>query len=265
MKKRRMISWLLIMVLLLCSIAFPAGAEEERLPPPEIMEREDLDFPYLIFGSYEQDNNLENGPEPIEWFVLKEEDGRAFVLSRYALALMKYHHTIDEDSSVTWETWESRAWLNGEFLETAFSEKEQERIPTVTVETPLVSWSSVNVPPVNDTEDKIFLLSMQEASRYLKGGKVRGCHPTAYAIAGYEAELGKDWEEAKRGSWRREEWRGNCFWWLRTPGEFPGSATGVEVFGRIGYMFYAMIYQPEIYVRDYMYGIRPAMWIDLTP
>ena len=265
MKNKAMMSWMLVAVLLLGCMIFPVSAEEERLPPPEIMEREDLNFPYLIFGSYEQDNNLENGPEPIEWLVLKEEDGRALVVSRYALALMKYHHTVAEDSSVTWETWESRAWLNGEFLEAAFSEAEQERIPTVTVETPLVSWSSVSVPPVNDTEDQLFLLSMQEASRYLKGGKVRGCHPTAYAIAGYEAELGKDWEEATRGSWRREEWRGNCCWYLRTPGEFSGSATVVEVFGSIGYMGYELIYQSEIFVRDYMWGIRPAMWIDLTP
>jgi len=265
MKTAKMVSWLLAVILLLGCTVFPAGAEEERLPPPEIMEREDLNFPYLIFGSYEQDNNLENGPEPIEWLVLKEEDGRAFVVSRYALALMKYYHTIAIDSSVTWETWESRAWLNGEFLEAAFSEAEQERIPTVTVETPLVSWSSVNVPPVNDTEDKIFLLSMQEASRYLKGGKVRRCQPTAYAIASYEAEMGKEWEKAMSGLWNREEYRGNCYWWLRSQGEFPGSAAVVSENGVFQFMGYNLIYQPELYVRDHMNGIRPAMWIDLTP
>ena len=173
MKNKAMMSWMLVAVLLLGCMIFPVSAEEERLPPPEIMEREDLNFPYLIFGSYEQDNNLENGPEPIEWLVLKEEDGRALVVSRYALALMKYHHTIDIDPSVTWETWESRAWLNGEFLKMAFSEAEQERIPTVTVETPIINDLEFTKVPVNDTEDKLFLLSMQEASRYLKGGKVR--------------------------------------------------------------------------------------------
>ena len=264
MKNKAMISWMLVAALLLGCTVFPAAAEEERLTPPEIMEREDLNFPYLIFGSYEQDNNLENGPEPIEWFVLKEEDGRALVLSRYALALMKYHHTIDIDSSVTWETWESRAWLNGEFLEAAFSEAELERIPLVTVETPRILEFD-NVPPVNDTEDKLFLLSMQEASRYLKGGKERRCQPTAYAIAGYEAAMGQDWEMSMRGFWRREEYMGNCVWYLRSQGKFPGSAALVEVYGRMTYMFDAMIYLPELIVRDFMWGIRPAMWIDLTP
>ena len=260
MKTTRITAYLLMIALLLGCVIFPAGAEEERLPPPEIMEREDLDFPYLIFGSYEQDNNLENGPEPIEWFVLKEEDGRALVLSRYALALMKYHHTIAIDSSVTWETWESRAWLNGEFLETAFSKAELERIPTVTVETPMVHDHDPGFDnvPVNDTEDKLFLLSMQEASRYLKGGRVRRCQPTAYAIAGYVAEMGKEWS----GIWRREEYRGNCQWYLRSQGGFPGSAMIVDVNGRMGYMSEGHLHNTKY---DFMHGIRPAMWIDLTP
>ena len=263
MKFAKMVSCLLMIAMLLGCTVFPAGAEAERLPPPEIMEREDLNFPYLIFGSYEQDNNLENGPEPIEWFVLKEEDGRALVVSRYALKLMQYHHTISEDPSVTWETWESRAWLNGEFLETAFSEVELKRIPTVMVETPLVSWSSASVPPVNDTEDKIFLLSMQEASRYLKGGKARRCQPTEYAIAGYEAAMGKDWETTVRGTWIREEHRGNCSWWLRSQGEFSGSAASVTPVGRFAFVGYPSLENLDMY--DYNYGIRPAMWIDLIP
>jgi len=267
MKTAKMVSWLLVVTLLLGCMIFPASAEGERLPPPEIMEREDLNFPYLTFGAYEQDNNLENGPEPIEWLVLKEEDGRALVLSRYALALMKYHHTVAIDSSVTWETWESRACLNGEFLEAAFSKAEQERIPTVTVETPMVHDHDPGFDnvPVNDTEDKLFLLSMQEASRYLKGGKARRCQPTAYAIAGYEAAMGQDWETSMSGFWRREEYMGNCVWYLRSQGKFPGSAALVEVYGRMTYMFDAMIYLPELIVRDFMWGIRPAMWIDLTP
>ena len=260
MKTAKMVSWLLAVILLLGCTVFPAGAEGERLPPPEIMEREDLNFPYLIFGSYEQDNNLENGPEPIEWFVLKEEDGRTLVLSRYSLALMKYHHTVAIDPSVTWETWESRAWLNGEFLEAAFSEEEQARIPTVTVETPIIHDPEFTKVPVNDTEDKLFLLSMQEASRYLKGGRVRRCQPTAYAIAGYAAEMGQDWETVMY--WRREEYRGNCNWHLRSQGGFPGSNMVVNYIGSIGYMSKGHLNNTNY---DFMYGIRPAMWIDLTP
>ena len=135
---------------------------------------------------------------------------------------------------------------------------EQERIPTVTVETPIINDPEFTKVPVNDTEDKMFLLSMQEASRYLKGGKVRRCQPTEYAIACYEAAMGKEWDKS---SWREEYW-GNCVWWLRTPGAFPGSATGVQENGRIGYMGYNHL---DNTAYDFMWGIRPAMWIDLTP
>ena len=35
---------------------------------------------YVTFGHYEQDNNLENGKEPIEWKVLDKKDGRVLLL-----------------------------------------------------------------------------------------------------------------------------------------------------------------------------------------
>ena len=38
----------------------------------------------LMFGSYEQDGDEENGPEPIEWIVLdKDDEGNILVISRY--------------------------------------------------------------------------------------------------------------------------------------------------------------------------------------
>lgn len=45
----------------------------------------------IKFGKYEQDNNLENGKEDIEWIVLKAEKDRALVLSKFALDVQPYH------------------------------------------------------------------------------------------------------------------------------------------------------------------------------
>ena len=259
MKKAGMTAWMLVVVLLLGSVAFPAGAEEEHLPPPEIMEkREGEYFPYLIWGSYEQDNNIENGPEPIEWFVLTVEDERALVLSRHALELKMYHHVVAYDTSVSWETWDIRAWLKGEFLQTAFTEAELKRIPTVTVQTPQVlGWDNPPITP--DTEDQIFFLSFQEVSRYMKGGRTRKCQPTAYAIANYEAATGKEWDATVF----RDSENGNCNWWLRSQGEFPGSASAVHYWGRVGHsiMLMDLLYPGK----EFTYGVRPAMWIDLKP
>ncbi len=77
---------------------------------------------YVIWGTYEQDNNLENGVEEIEWLVLAKEDNRILVISRYALDCQPYNKTQDP---VTWETSSLHKWLNGTFLDKAFSEAER--------------------------------------------------------------------------------------------------------------------------------------------
>ena len=245
-------------LMLLVSIAFPACAEAVRESLPEILESEDLTHKYLIFGSYEQDNNLENGPEPIEWLVLEVEEGRALVISRYALELMQYHNTIAVDETVMWETWDIRGRLNEEFLQTAFTEAELKRVLTTTVEAQRNSFSA---DQGNDTEDKIFLLSYNEASKYFKGGKARKCQPTAYAIACYEAESGEVWELIADSA--NMEYPRECRWWLRTPGEFYGSATFVALNGSLTYLGENVLRHSELELRNY--GIRPAMWIDLEP
>ena len=49
---------------------------------------------YITFGKYEQDGDLDNGKEPIEWEVLSIEPGQALLLSKYALDFKKYDEGI---------------------------------------------------------------------------------------------------------------------------------------------------------------------------
>ena len=72
------------------------------------------------FGSYEQDKFC--GADPIEWRVLAVENGRALLLSKYALEAKPYHNT---DIDITWEESDLRAWLNGTFYDIAFSSSER--------------------------------------------------------------------------------------------------------------------------------------------
>ena len=72
----------------------------------------------IEFGSYEQDNDLSNGPEPIEWRVLEVSDGSALIVSQYALDARAYNK---ERVRITWAECTLRGWLNGEFYDTAFS------------------------------------------------------------------------------------------------------------------------------------------------
>ena len=45
----------------------------------------------VYFGSYEQDNDTEDGAEPIEWLVLAVDNDKALLLSRYALDCQPYN------------------------------------------------------------------------------------------------------------------------------------------------------------------------------
>ena len=84
----------------------------------------------IRFGRYQQKNDPAAAAEPIEWIVLETDGKSAKLLSRYGLATKAY----DEHCfwPVTWENCTLRAWLNNEFLNTAFTEEEQQRLLLVT-------------------------------------------------------------------------------------------------------------------------------------
>ena len=192
----------------------------------------------ITFGAYEQDNNTANGKEAIEWIVLDVKDGKALVISKYALDCKQYNETY---TSVTWETCPLRAWLNDDFLNSAFSAEEKAKIPTVTVSADKNPSYSTN--PGNATQDQIFLLSITEANKYFSSNSERTCQPTAYAKA--------------QGVWTSSSGTsaGNCWWWLRSPGSSRNLAADVSYDGFVYYSGY--------YVNSSDYAVRPALWIDL--
>ena len=133
---------------------------------------------YVTFGSYEQDNDLSNGKEDIEWLVLAREDNKALLISKYALDVQPYSQHITE---VPWENSFIRKWLNDTFLNEAFSLEEQDGIIMSTVtadENPLHKLSQGN-----DTQDKVFLLSAAEAYEYFETDSARVCEMTDYCYA----------------------------------------------------------------------------------
>lgn len=192
----------------------------------------------VFFGSYEQDNNLSNGQEELEWLVLDVQDGKALVISKYGLDCIPYHSSNED---ITWEDCSLRGWLNNEFLNTAFSETDRVAIPTVTVS------ASVNAQyqtdPGNETQDQVFVLSVEEAKAYFYSDEARRCKPTKYAIA--------------RGTYVNGT-NQDCSWWLRSPGKAQNRIIDVWAGGGISD------------VGDYVDGVnsnnavRPAMWIDLN-
>lgn len=121
----------------------------------------------VFFGKYEQDNNFENGTEPIEWLILDKHSENVLLLSRYVIDCKPYN---DENGETNWNSSSIRSWLNGEFLDIAFSEAEKKTIIETSVS------NSISDQPQNDkwsptscgkTIDRVYLLSCQEYAKYL--------------------------------------------------------------------------------------------------
>ena len=192
---------------------------------------------YVFFGEYEQDNNTANGKEDIEWLVLELKDGKALVISKYALDCQQYN---TEFTDVTWEICTLRKWLNNDFLGSAFSAEEKAMIPTVTVSADKNPDPDYSTNPGNATQDQVFLLSITEANKYFSSDSARQCEPTDFAVA--------------NGAWESDS--GICWWWLRSPGDTQNDAAIVGSDGDVDE------YGNSVYF-DYN-AVRPALWIDLN-
>lgn len=187
----------------------------------------------VLFGEYEQDNNTSNGKEDIAWLVLEVKDGKALVVSKYALDCKQYNTS---NTDVTWETCTLRKWLNNDFINAAFSSYEKAMIPTVTV-----SADKNSTNPGNATQDQVFLLSITEANKYFGSDSARQCKPTDYAFA--------------NGAYVNSV-NGNCGWWLRSPGVTQYSAHSAAYVHNSG-----GVYESGSDVDIGTSAVRPAMWI----
>ena len=194
----------------------------------------------VFFGSYEQSYNP--GKEDIEWIVLDKQEDRLLVISKYGLDCQRFSTSYTD---ITWETSPLRTWLNETFLNEAFTAQEQARIPRVTVTADRNPYYDTD--PGADTEDQIFLLSVEEAYRYFADDSARKCRGTDYCY-----DSGADRYP-----------NGNCWWWLRTPGENDTTTVYVHSDGTISYWGDSYVLHIENYTIEVYYAVRPAMWIDL--
>ncbi|MCQ2527648.1 MAG: DUF6273 domain-containing protein [Saccharofermentans sp.] len=168
----------------------------------------------ITFGNY--------GDEAITWRVLDKEDGKVLLITENELTEKKYH---DSGVSVTWESSTLRAWLNSDFYNEAFSPDEQDEILTTTVIA--APNPEYNIDPGNDTQDKVYLLSIDEVNKYFNSDESRTI--------------------SSEGST-------NC-WWLRTPGNCDYFAAFVDGSGTIWYDGNAAVNGYNV--------VRPAMWISV--
>lgn len=188
-------------------------------------------------GTYEQDNDMENGTEPIEWLILDIEEDKALLLSKYILCSEQYDYSSNSGGS--WERSTIYSWLNNDFMNDAFTEEEKNHI-LFTKE----NDSELNV-------GYVFFLSFDEAVEYFHMSaitetnvmtkKTYDCYysqdalaiPTAYAMEDYldADEMTQDTynDLAEKSIVYDEAIIGNTYarYWLRSKAEVNHDMYGV--------------------------------------
>ena len=166
----------------------------------------------------------------IPWLVLEKTASKMLLLSADCLDCMSYNNWFGD---VTWDKSTLRSYLNFDFYKEAFSNVERASISETTVSpTKNPNYSSaINL----DTQDKLFLLSVEELEKYLPQPSDKKAEVTAHL----KHKLPFDSDK--------------CRWWLRTTGEKNSQITYVDADGIIGY-------EGDIATTQYN-AIRPAKWI----
>ena len=258
-KTKRLLAKLLalVMVLSLCEITLEQSTPVKAavtLQNPTTDGNGVTTWDCIYFGNYWQNDTNGDGKadqndqkEPIKWRVLSVNGNDAFLLADQNLDSKLYNKIYTD---VTWATCTLRTWLNGIFLNTAFTSAEQVAIKNTTVvneDNPYFGTEGGE-----NTTDKVYLLSIAEASN------------TAYGFNG-EFRTESETREAKNTAYAKEcgawtststEYEGNGYWWLRSPGSYSDFASNVCDTG---------------YGDDYGYfvdsvstAVRPALHLNLS-
>lgn len=201
--------------------------------------------------------------EPIKWRVLKTDGDKAFLLADKILDDRPYNSS--DTKSNMWEQSTVRSWLNGydtptstygtassSFMDTAFTTAEQNAIDTTSLE------NADNIKSGNeggnDTTDKVFLLS--EAEVYTEAANGYGFVSNKYTFDEAKRSKPSTYAKAMGTEWSTEDIdKGNCVWWLRSPGELTNFAAGVVGHGSV-------IYCGSVGYKNN--GVRPALNMKLS-
>ena len=198
---------------------------------------------YISFGRYYK--NDDKTEEPLEWQVLAMKKDRMLIITRYSIDCKRYHESYE---NITWQDCTLRKWLNNDFINSAFNEEERDLI--LEVKNQNHDILNYNTTGVEDTLDKIFLLSIDEVQKYFKDDDARKCRHTPYA--------------KMRGAYSDH---GFCWWWLRSPGCNRRQAAIVcSGDRRCGSYFYhgGGVYAYGYYVDSGNGAARAALWLNLA-
>lgn len=178
----------------------------------------------IKFGKWEQDNNIENDEEDIEWIVLNKDGNKFLLLSKYVLDRFPYNE--DQYLDIEWKNATLRNWLNTGFYDGAFNEEEKQAMIRNTYPNYAIDYGTL-LPrgkvgySDSSTEDIVTLLGYQELAAYmgapgedeksLSHNRRLVAKATPYA-RGKERVLGAVLDVETMNVW----YKGCAPWWLRS-------------------------------------------------
>ena len=190
---------------------------------------------YIVFGGY-------------SWLILEADDDRALILSEHVLEARAYH---SDYTDITWEQSDLRKYLNESFYN-SFTQEDRARILGTYISNANNQWFGSYGG--NDTIDMIFLLSLEETTRYLGDSGQLSNRPD------FRTWLIND----RYNSGRVAKYANNTTsqWWLRSPGSVGNTPAYVAEDGILsvtGHTYYVANRSGT----DLGVGVRPALWISL--
>lgn len=192
-----------------------------------------------------------------EWRVLDIKNSAALIITEDIVELRAYHN---KPGDITWADCELRKYLNGEFLNNFTEEDKSKIIPTTVVNLDNQWFDTIGG---DDTVDKIFLLSIEEAVCKYFGDSSKNLQIPNGKYK-YWFTRKDDNNEKRISSYLGYIW----WWWLRSPGRKQVKAVYVHGDGNIGIQGnnalkcnLSGVYHPVN--KDVRGGVRPALWMKL--
>lgn len=182
--------------------AAAAAAPEPRIPKTSELSSFSKVGDVIFFGRYPASGNGEE--KPLEWQILDLQSGFALLITKFGIDSRPLN---GGSYKLGWESCDMQRWLNGSFMETAFSRSERAQIVPSRLTDESAGIEGIREDEGQDIYCKVYLPSLLEAVKYFPQSgesdsnacEMRVCTPTEYAInAG--AEL----------------YSGGVCWWLRS-------------------------------------------------
>lgn len=252
---KRIISLLLCAVICLSFSLIAYSEKDDRIPQAG---------DHVFFGHYEQDNDLKNGPEPIEWRVLEVKGNEMFLISEYILDGEPYN---EETAAHFWSTSSIRKWLNETFFHNAFSEDETWAICLTEVDNS-TAQSEYCAHGSENTKDKLFFLSPAELRVYFGSPSDALCKATNFALPRLKLlrETGSYSFTSYRSYVFAESYENETYapWWLRSPIRDTWDKAGIMVNSETNSAWPKNAAAGGTATYNSVLGVRPVMWVDIN-